>query len=144
MNHENHTFWMQKAIACAQEGSTPFGALVLNQQGDFVSSFNSTKQDGPTAHAEMNVLQKLKQLDYQSKNELVLYTTVEPCPMCMGGILWAGIGKIVYGASIKEVSKIIKQIMVDSHTLANKSWYQPEIIGGVLKEDCLALFEGWP
>ena len=131
---------MRVAIDVATEAGTPFGAVLVDEEGQHVAGFNSTQLEGPTAHAEMNAIWKMEQLDYDNPEDLILYTTVEPCPMCMGAIIWAGIGSIKYGLSIQDVSEFTKQIMIHAEELTEKSWRQISIAGGLEKEKCLALW----
>jgi len=138
---KNQEYWMNKAIDKSIEGNTPFGALIVNEKDEHISAFNTTKQDGPTAHAEINVIQKLKQLDFTDAKKLTLYSTVEPCPMCMSAIVWAGIGNVVFGATIKDASEVGHQINISSHEVADKSWYDILIISEIERERCKQLLK---
>ena len=89
---KDHTYWMEKAISQAKISNTPYGAVIVNQENNFIQAYNTVATDGATAHAEINALNKLKDLHYDEAQNLTLYTTVEPCPMCMSAIVWAGIG----------------------------------------------------
>jgi tRNA(Arg) A34 adenosine deaminase TadA len=137
----NIEYWMKMAIDLANESKTPYGALVVDPEGQHVSGFNTTIHDGAIAHAEINALQKIKQLDYNTAEELTLITTVEPCPMCMSAIIWAGIGEVIYGCNIPTASKYGKQINIRAEQIAQEAWYGPIIQGGILAEDCEALFK---
>lgn len=136
---KKHEFWMQKAIEQAKLGKTPFGAVIVNKNEDYISAYNTTKQNGPTAHAELNAILKLKTLNFDEPKSLILYTTVEPCPMCMSAIVWSGIGQVVYGASINDAARFGKQIHINSSEIAEKSWYAIQILPGVKKEECISL-----
>lgn len=138
---KNEEYWMQKAIEQAKLGKTPFGAVIVNENDECVAAFNTTKKDGATAHAEMNAIKKLHQLPYTNTKKLRLYTTVEPCPMCMSAIVWAGIGKVIYGASIHDAAQVGKQINIRCEEVAEKSWYAIEILAGIKKEDCIVLLK---
>lgn len=138
---KDQNFWMCKAIDQAILGNSPFGAVIVNKEQDHIEAYNTTKHDGPVAHAEINVIQKLKYLDYNDASKLTLYSTVEPCPMCMSAIVWAGIGKVVYGASIEDASEFGHQIQIRCKEVAQKSWYTIVIESAVEKERCLALFQ---
>jgi tRNA(adenine34) deaminase len=71
-----------------------------------------------------------------------LYTSGESCPMCMGAILWCGIGRVVYGASIAELATKIGQIMITDTEIADKTPFADiDITGGVLAAEALALFK---
>ncbi|SMG16249.1 tRNA(Arg) A34 adenosine deaminase TadA [Marivirga sericea] len=137
----NTEFWMKMAIDLAKESKTPFGAVLVDPEGQHVSGYNTTILDGAVAHAEINVLNKIKQLDYDTAEELTLITTVEPCPMCMSAIIWAGLGEVIYGCDIPNASKYGKQITIRARDVAAESWYVPIIRGGILAEECESLFK---
>ena len=141
MSSTHHQYWMNKAIEVAKKGNTPFGALLVNNQKAYIEAYNTTKLDGPVAHAEINVIQKMSTLNFGKPMELTLYTTVEPCPMCISAIVWAGIGQVVYGASIADASQFGHQIHITSKEVIEKSWRQISLIGGVNQEHCLQLFK---
>ena len=70
-----------------------------------------------------------------------LYTSGEPCAMCMGAILWCHIGRLVYAASVEQLATKMDQIMVSSADLARNAPFAPIIItGGVLADEAMALF----
>lgn len=138
---KDHNYWMRKAIDNANHGMTPYGAIIVNDRDEYIEAFNTTKQDGPTAHGEMNVIQKLVQLTYTDAKKLTLFTTVEPCPMCMSAIVWAGIGNLVFGASIEDALEFGNQINISSQEVANQSWYPISIKGGVEREECKQLLK---
>ncbi len=141
MNEPDDSFWMRMAIDLAIEGRTAYGAVLIDGEGGQIGGFNTTPLHGPTAHAEMNIIRRMTELDYDEASELVLYTTVEPCPMCMSAVVWAGIGKIVFGASITEASRYVPQIRINAQDVAAASWLHIEILGGVEKARCLELLE---
>jgi hypothetical protein len=70
-----------------------------------------------------------------------LYTTCEPCPMCMAMALWAGIDRVVFGSTISDASRHCAQIYVPAKTLQRKSDMDCEVVGPVLRKECVALFE---
>jgi tRNA(Arg) A34 adenosine deaminase TadA len=70
-----------------------------------------------------------------------LYTTGEPCVMCMGAILWSHFGRMVFAASIAQLATRMNQIMLTSADIAAKASFAPiEITGGILAEEAMALF----
>ena len=71
-----------------------------------------------------------------------LYTSGESCPMCMGAIIWCGIGRVVFGASITQLATKIGQIMVTNSEIAAKTpFLDLAITGGVLAEESMKLFK---
>ncbi len=79
-------------------GGGPFGA-VISKDGVIISeSYNSVVlSNDPTAHAEILAIRKASAaLKSHNLEECTLYTSCEPCPMCLGAIYWAGIKKVVY------------------------------------------------
>src|ERR1700720_2345616 len=59
-----------------------------------------------------------------------LYTSGEPCAMCMGAILWCHIGRLVSGATVQQLSTKIEQIMISSADLAARESFDPISSGG--------------
>ncbi|NBC57132.1 MAG: nucleoside deaminase [Bacteroidetes bacterium] len=139
MNNSNQ-LWMKKAIAQARLGKTPFGAVLVESETNYVVAHNTTSTDGPQAHAELNAIQKIKTLEFKDPRLLKLYTTVEPCPMCMSALVWAGIGHLIYGATIDDAAQFGHQIHISSHHIADKAWYPIQITSEVKRYECLKLF----
>lgn len=97
--------FMREAIALAVEsvaaGGGPFGAVVV-KDGRIVSrgSNRVTLANDPTAHAEVNAIrQAAAALGTFDLSGCELYTSCEPCPMCLGAIYWAHIDKVYYGCT---------------------------------------------
>jgi tRNA(Arg) A34 adenosine deaminase TadA len=89
-----------------EEGNTPFGAILAGKDGSILlEQPNVEITEGKcTGHAETQVAERASQL--YSKDflgECTLYTTAEPCAMCAGAIYWAGIGRVVYGMTEKDL-----------------------------------------
>jgi tRNA(Arg) A34 adenosine deaminase TadA len=71
-----------------------------------------------------------------------IYTSGEPCAMCMGAILWCGMGRVVFAASLEQLATVIDQIMITSADLAARAKFAPiAITGGVLADEAMALFQ---
>ena len=104
--------FMREAIRLANEsverGGGPFGAVIVKDGEIVAGSSNSVTIDNdPTAHAEVNTIRKaclkLRTFDLSG---CTIYTSCEPCPMCLGAIYWARIGKIFYGNTRKDARDI--------------------------------------
>ncbi|WP_238995017.1 nucleoside deaminase [Gordonia sp. JH63] len=86
------------AARARTRGDHPFGSLLVAPDGSVVAeAMNSVDTAGdPTGHAETNVVRAVGHLDLDTRAELTLYTSTEPCAMCAGAIYWAGVGTVVY------------------------------------------------
>ncbi len=107
MKHEQ---FMQAAIRNAvenvQSGGGPFGAVIVKDGEIIASGVNRvTVNNDPTAHAEVMAIraacQKLKTFDLSG---MVIYSSCEPCPMCLGSIYWAHLDKLYYGGSRQDAA----------------------------------------
>ncbi|MFO1124150.1 MAG: nucleoside deaminase [Methylocystis sp.] len=135
--------FMRLAIAEAAESDFPLGAVIV-REGKVVSTGRNlgVTNDDPTAHGEMVAIRRfLADNPAKDLKGATLYTTGEPCPMCMGAIVWCELGRVVYAASVEELSKHVGQIMITSRALAKATpFVDIEITGGVLAPEALALF----
>lgn len=105
--------FMQIAIKEANNGlknksGGPFGAVIVKNKKVIAKAHNSVlKSNDPTAHAEINAIRiaskKLKRFDL---NDCKIYTTCQPCPMCLSAIYWANIKEIYYGATANDAERI--------------------------------------
>ena len=98
--------WMQIAYNVATTGMLaneggPFGAVIVKDNKLIASAHNQVLiSKDSTAHAEMNAIRvACKELDSFDLSGCVLYTTCQPCPMCLGAIFWARISTVYYGAT---------------------------------------------
>lgn len=99
-------------------------------------------ENDPSSHAEVRVMRAAcKKLKTTSLRGHTLYTTCEPCPMCMAMALWAGVDRVVFGSTIADASRHCSQIYVPAKTLQRRSDMECEVVGPVLRADCVALFE---
>jgi tRNA(adenine34) deaminase len=135
--------FMRMALAEAARGDFPFGAVIV-RDGRIASkgrNLGKTAND-PTAHGEMVAIRRFVKARPASELEgATLYTTGEPCPMCMSAIVWCGVGRVVFAASIDELATKLGQIMLSSRTVAEAAPFASvAITGGVLSAEALALF----
>lgn len=101
---------LEEADQAFVEGTYPIGAVIVDEDGDVVSKGRNRvfSECDPTAHAEVDAIRRvgkhLLDLDRKrfTKNNLTLYTTCEPCPMCSCTILMSGIKRIVWAADDEE------------------------------------------
>jgi guanine deaminase len=101
-----HEEFLQQAIALAADNVTsgqggPYGAIIVKKNRLIAASGNKvTSTLDPTAHAEIVAIRQacLKLNDFQLHN-CILYTSCEPCPMCLGAIYWARLATVYYACS---------------------------------------------
>ena len=87
----------------------PFGAVIVNKNGKIIGVGHNKviKNNDPTAHAEVIAIRDAcKTLNTYDLTDCKIYSTSEPCPMCLSAIIWANIKEIYYGTDRLEVSKI--------------------------------------
>ena len=106
--------YMKKAKENADIGITnkeggPFGAVIVDKEGNIIANGNNKvlKDKDPTAHAEMVAIREAcKVLNTIDLSECVLYTSCEPCPMCLSAIIWANIKEVYFGCTKKDAADI--------------------------------------
>lgn len=132
---------MGEAIRLARESKTPFGAVLVDLNFNVITgAANSTTTDGPLAHAEINLLRRAW-TELRDLRPYALVSTCEPCPMCMSAIVWHGIEKVYFGASIEDAAKYLPQLPISAMEIAEKSGRKIEIQGGLMREDCIEMFD---
>ena len=109
---EQDKVFMREAIRLANEsvinGGGPFGAVIVKDGEIIAGCANSVTIDNdPTAHAEVNTIrQACRKLGTFDLSDCVIYTSCEPCPMCLGAIYWARIKRIYFGNTKKDAAAI--------------------------------------
>jgi len=126
------------------ERPIPFGSSIYHTQTDelLLQSLNAVaKENDPSSHAEVKAIRlATKKLKTPSLAGYTLYTTCEPCPMCMSAALWARLDRVVYGATIEDAGKHCNQIHIHAAEVAERSDMRCKVVGPVLREQCYALF----
>ena len=135
--------FMRMALDEAQQADFPFGSVIVRNGTVPARGRNRgrTTHD-PTAHGEMVAIRRVvAERGGHALHGTTLYTTGEPCAMCMGAILWCHISRLVFAASVAQLATRIDQIMVSSADLAAKAPFAPiAITGGVLADEAMQLF----
>jgi tRNA(Arg) A34 adenosine deaminase TadA len=135
--------FMRMALDEARQGDFPFGAVIVRDGSVIARGRNLGRTtDDPTAHGEMVAIRRcLADHGSAALRGSTLYTSGEPCAMCMGAILWCHLGRLVFAASIAQLATKIDQIMLSSAEHAAKAPFAPiSISGGVLADEAIALF----
>jgi tRNA(adenine34) deaminase len=128
---------LAEAEAAVATGDVPVGAVVLDHAGGVVArGRNRREADGdPTAHAEIVAIREAARAVGGWRLEgLTLVVTLEPCTMCAGAITAARLGRLVYGAADPRAGAVgsLWDVVRDQRLVP-----KPEVIGGVLADDCL-------
>jgi tRNA(adenine34) deaminase len=122
----------------------PFGASIVDTKtgGMLLRALNNVAGEfDPSAHAEVRAIRlATKRLKRLSLAGFTLYTTCEPCPMCMSAALWARVDRVVYGATIEDANRHCVQIQIPATEVAARSDMKCKVDGPVLREECYALF----
>jgi tRNA(adenine34) deaminase len=116
----------------------PFGALIVNTQtGErLMRATNAvTRESDPSSHAEVRTVRlACKKLKSPRLSGYTMYSTCEPCPMCMANALWARLDRIVFGATIADANRHCLQIQVPAKEIARRSDMNCVVEGPVLRE----------
>lgn len=142
MSDEAHNQWMEMAINLAKQaeskGEVPVGAILVTSNQIVGQGFNQPiSSNDPTAHAEIVAIRAaaLARKNYRLTGS-TLYVTVEPCTMCIGAILHARIGTLVFGAREPRAGAVVSQ-----QNLLSEGYYnhRVKVKEGVLADQCSRL-----
>lgn len=130
------------AAAAGESGEIPVGAIVTDIDGNIIAAGKNTSEREKSfgGHAEMNALEAA--CKYTGRTKLygcTLYTTLEPCPMCMGACIISGIKRIVFGAYDPKNGSAVSAANINNCEFT----HIPEIRGGILEDKCGALLRGF-
>jgi tRNA(Arg) A34 adenosine deaminase TadA len=147
---KNEATFMNMAIEKAREGiaagQSPFGAVIV-RDGEVVAATHNTvwRDSDPTAHAEVNCIRSAAgALETISLSGCEMYSTCEPCPMCLAAIHWSKIDRVVYGATIADAAAAgFCELHVAARELAELGRSPLRVESGLLREECARLFEQW-
>ncbi|MCI8412150.1 MAG: nucleoside deaminase [Clostridia bacterium] len=140
--------FMGKAIINAEKGidnkeGGPFGAVIIDKDGNIISNGNNKviKEKDPTAHAEITAIREAcKKLETYDLSNCILYTSCEPCPMCLSAIIWANIKEVYYGCTKEDAGEIgfRDDIIYDYLKGKNKKLIK---LNQMNREECIKVFE---
>lgn len=140
-----HEKAMRHAIAAARRNpAAPFGAVITRiSDGEVLAEGVNSTARNPILHGEIATMNDyVRRHGNRNWQAGILYTTAEPCCMCMGALVWAGIGGVVFGTSINGLRRAgIHQIDIASDVVSAASpFWHGEIRGGVLADETDLLF----
>ena len=108
----DHSFFMKRAIELSiqniEKGGGPFGAVIAKDNKLIAEAANTvTLENDPTGHAEVNAIRKAaKALNNFDLSGCTIYSSCEPCPMCLGAIYWAHLDALYYGNTKEDAALI--------------------------------------
>jgi tRNA(Arg) A34 adenosine deaminase TadA len=132
------------ALTMDTPNPVPFGAEIVDSKSGkrLMRATNAVGQEhDPSAHAEVHTIRlACKSLNSYSLRGYTLYTTCEPCPMCMACALWARLDRVVYGATIADAARFGHQIQIPAAEVAKRTDMTCIVDGPVERDACFALF----
>ncbi len=135
---------MREALAQAAlgeaAGEVPIGAVVLSDGQIIGRGFNRPISAGdPTAHAEIVALREAaRTIGNYRLTGVRLYVTVEPCLMCVGALVHARVGTLIYGAAEPKAGAVASAMCALNHPTLN---HRVEVVSGVLADDCREIIQ---
>ncbi|MEH6407377.1 MAG: nucleoside deaminase [Leeuwenhoekiella sp.] len=147
---EQDQIFMRRAIALAEEGMDksaggPFGAVVVKNGEIIAEGYNKvTSTNDPTAHAEVTAIRAAcNKLGSFQLDGCIIYTSCEPCPMCLGAIYWARPEKVFFAANREDAAAVgfDDQFIYDE---LEKEMDDREIpFFKVIREEAIPVFTKW-
>ena len=146
----NHEPFIRQAIGLARQarnaGNHPFGALLVLDGTIVLTARNSIAVDrDPTAHAETNlVAAAIRQLSRDEMQRSILYTSCEPCAMCVGKMYWAGIRSVVYALPAEELALLAgRDFLIPCRELFDRATESVQIGGPLLLNEAREVHLGF-
>ena len=144
----NNKFMMKAielSINSVNSGTGPFGSVIVKDNKIISEGFNTvTSAKDPTSHAEISAIRSAcKNLNNFSLEGCDLYTTCEPCPMCLSAIYWARIDRVYYANTRRDAQKIdFSDAMI--YEELNKTIKDRKIpMHQMMRDEALKSFEIW-
>ena len=142
--------FLRQAIGLSREardaGNHPFGSLLVVYGAVVLTARNTVHTDrDPTAHAETNlVAEAVRRLSPEQIARSVLYTSCEPCAMCVGKMYWAGIRSLVYALSAGDLAELGGgSFLVPCRDLFARATDRVTVLGPLLVDEARAVHIGY-
>ena len=136
---------IELSIESVNTGGGPFGSVIVKDEKIIAEGFNKvTSTNDPTAHGEIVAIRKAcKSLNNFNLSGCELYSTCEPCPMCLSAIYWAHIDKVYYANTRDDAKKIdFDDSLIYSELLKNVKKRKIPMIQ-MMRNEALKAFELW-
>ena len=139
------------ASRARNNGNHPFGALLTDEHGQILLEAENTvvSEKDITGHAETNLMRKASnQFDRDFLSKCTIYTSTEPCPMCIGAIFWTNVRRVVFGLSEKKLYDTYfknsdEVFLCPSKDLFGKGKKEIEVIGPLLESEAIEVHKGF-
>ncbi|XLQ20581.1 MAG: nucleoside deaminase [Candidatus Moraniibacteriota bacterium] len=148
--NKNHEYFMKEAIKLSLKGMQnddggPFGAVVVKNNEIIAKGNNEvTSQNDPTMHAEIVAIRNAcKTLSTFDLSDCILYTSCEPCPMCLGAVYWSRFERVYY-ANTKEDAANIEfddEFIYEELELTKENRKLP--MEQLMRNDAIEVFKKW-
>ena len=141
--------FMQMAIDASiqnvKNGGGPFGAVIVRNGEVIATGVNRvTANNDPTAHAEVSAIRSAcAQLGTFHLQDCVIYTSCEPCPMCLSAIYWSGITRIYYGNTAQDADDIGFSDKFIYDELATPMSQRSIPVQNIMRDEALSAFRAW-
>lgn len=141
--------FMQMAIDASiqnvKNGGGPFGAVIVRNGQVIATGVNRvTANNDPTAHAEVSAIRTAcAQLGTFHLQDCVIYTSCEPCPMCLSAIYWSGITRIYYGNTAQDADDIGFSDKFIYDELATPMSQRSIPVQNIMRDEALSAFRAW-
>ncbi|MHC4777014.1 MAG: tRNA adenosine(34) deaminase TadA [Planctomycetota bacterium] len=134
---------LMEARKAGDAGEVPVGCVIVDSSGGVIGKAHNQREllRDPTAHAEMiAITQASEALSSWRLLDTILYVTLEPCAMCAGAIVLARIPRVIIGALDPKAGAAGSVLDILNHPKLN---HRPEVVTGVLAEECAAELKGF-
>lgn len=141
LKHEDYMrMALEQAKLAAVAGDVPVGALIVRSGRIIARAGNAREQMGlATAHAEILAIEAAcRVLGSRRLTDCTMYVSLEPCPMCAGAIVAAGISRLVFGCSDSIWGGAGSIFNIVEHPLAPS---RPEVLAGICEEECQSILK---
>ncbi len=138
---------IEASARAANNGDGPFGATLVSPGGEIllVALNNAKTADDCTGHAEMVLVREAqKKLGLPALRGATVVASGEPCAMCAGALFWAGVGRIVFGASQADIIRVLgadPAMPINSSTTLAGAQPAVKIEGPLLNDEAVAVLE---
>ncbi len=147
---ERDKYFMKRAIQLSEKGINddsggPFGAVIVKDDKIIAEGFNKvTSENDPTSHAEVVAIREAcKKLNSFQLEDCIIYTSCEPCPMCLGAIYWARPKKVFFACTKEDAAKIDFDDQFIYNELTKEMDTRQIEFEMLLRNDALKVFKKW-